>query len=218
MPSGVNDTIEGSSTRPCSSGMTRGSPVCSSTYATRLFVVPRSIPMILSMVGLALPCLVLERLAQIVDHGPEIGAGRQALLELRQCPRPLRRGRVIPRPRERTGEPGLLVVEARRESLALGRERLPRRIVELSGSRLGPGLGQGLLDLEHLLEQLRRRLGLHRRALLGLAPLLQPHEVFDPRERITQRAVCCVEPGRGFERAGLLLWRRRRMEIRMPPP
>src|SRR5437773_11470303 len=89
-PSAVNDTIDGSRTRPSSSGITRGSPVVSSTYATRLFVVPRSMPMMRDM------RLSGECLGEIVDDGAEVRARGERLLE---CGQELRlvRGRGVPR-------------------------------------------------------------------------------------------------------------------------
>src|SRR5260370_30395867 len=48
-PSGSMLTTEGQSVLPDGPGIHLGCPVCASTYATRLLVVPRSIPTILPM-------------------------------------------------------------------------------------------------------------------------------------------------------------------------
>src|SRR5712671_1521703 len=44
LPSGSRLTTEGQSVEPLGPGIHFGAPVCGSIYATRLFVVPRSIP------------------------------------------------------------------------------------------------------------------------------------------------------------------------------
>src|SRR4029450_13400693 len=75
-PPGVYATMEGRSLRPSRSGMTRGTPA-PSTYATRLLVVPRSMPTMRDM-----PSLVLaNRLGEIIDHRTQIGTRGQSLLE-----------------------------------------------------------------------------------------------------------------------------------------
>src|SRR5260370_28994015 len=68
-PSGVNMTTEGSSRLPSEPGMTRGwSP---SMEATRLLVVPRSIPITRDMGSL---CLCGERLVKIIQNAAKVGA------------------------------------------------------------------------------------------------------------------------------------------------
>src|SRR4029077_16206164 len=52
-PSASTLTTEGHSVLPCGPGIHFGAPVCGSVYATRLFVVPRSIPTILPMFAVA---------------------------------------------------------------------------------------------------------------------------------------------------------------------
>src|SRR6266850_4541202 len=82
MPSGVNATTDGRSGRPSASGITRGNLVASSTYATRLLVVPRSMPMMRDTLVLSLGGLVLaQRLGQVLDHGAEVRPRGQRLLE-----------------------------------------------------------------------------------------------------------------------------------------
>src|ERR1051325_33288 len=150
--------MDGSRTRPSSSGITRGRPVLSSRYATRLFVVPRSIPMMrdMSFPGLAGSAGFAERLAEVVDHGAQIGAGREGFLERGDDVGPLRgRGRV-PRGAELARDARLFGLAARDQPLALRRQRGARRVVESARARVL----QRLLDLEHLLEQLRRSLRL----------------------------------------------------------
>src|SRR5687767_2586172 len=111
-PSGVKATIEGSSVRPSTSGMMRGSPVPSSTYATRLFVVPRSMPMMRDTL-VPLP----QRLRQVVDHGPQIRARGERGLHPRQHGGAVGRRRRIPRLAQRAAHALLLVALARDETV-----------------------------------------------------------------------------------------------------
>src|SRR5207245_5563579 len=115
-PSRVNDTTDGRSTRPSASGITRGSPVVSSTYPTRLFVVPRSMPTIRDIAFLVLS----EGIGQVVDHRAEVRADRQRFLHRREAALPRRGRRSVPVLAERPDEPGLLVPQPRREPVALG--------------------------------------------------------------------------------------------------
>src|SRR4030095_7506629 len=140
-PAPVNPTIDGSRARPSASGMTLGIPP--STYATRLLVVPRSMPTMRDMRVLVLP----ERLAQVIDDGPEI------------CPR--REG--VREPREQRHAVGALVDggvplgaarhdcrfrrhAALEETPAIEAQPLPRGLVEAGVL----GLFECLLDLHHL--------------------------------------------------------------------
>src|SRR3990167_2952379 len=152
-PSGVNATMDGRSPWPSASGITRGSPVFSSTYATRLLVVPRSMPTIRDMSVLTLS----ERGPQVVDHRAEIRPGRQRVLECGDEAGPLGRDRRVPRLAERPGPRRLDLHETHGQLLALGPQRLAAARVETAGL----SVLERLLDLEHLLEQLGRRLGLH---------------------------------------------------------
>src|SRR6266516_1498612 len=68
--------MDGRSRRPSASGMTRGIPAAS-TWATRLLVVPRSMP---TMRDMRL-CVLSQGLAQVLDDGAQVGPGGQALLE-----------------------------------------------------------------------------------------------------------------------------------------
>src|SRR5437016_6080868 len=82
VPSSPIDTTDGTSASPLSSRMTTGLP--SSTYATRLFVVPRSIPTTLPMGGHR-GHLALNGRKQVVDVVPfeqalAKGVERRALL------------------------------------------------------------------------------------------------------------------------------------------
>src|SRR5678815_2616725 len=67
--------MDGSSAWPSASGMTFGTPP--STYATRLLVVPRSMP---TMRDMRLRVLS-EGLAEVVDHRSEIRPSGQPVLE-----------------------------------------------------------------------------------------------------------------------------------------
>src|SRR5262245_51385064 len=91
-PSGVKLTIEGRSLPPSRSGITTGRPVRSSTKATRLLVVPRSIPTIRDM-----RLLFTQGGGQVVDHGPEIRSRGQRVREPVQRRRPVGRRRRVPR-------------------------------------------------------------------------------------------------------------------------
>ena len=95
--------------------------------------------------------------------------------------------------------------------LALRQERGPRGGAKAAGR----GFLQRLLDLEHLLQQLRRRLRLHRGAFGGLAALLQPEQILDPRDRVAERPVRGVDQRGGLERLRLLLRGRTLMKIRV---
>src|SRR2546422_10239606 len=64
--------------------MTRGIPAAS-TWATRLLVVPRSMPTMRDMRLYVLS----QGLAQVVDHGAQVGPRGQALLE------PIEEGRAV---------------------------------------------------------------------------------------------------------------------------
>src|SRR5262249_58517304 len=96
---------------------------------------------------------------------------------------------------ERASQARLLVLVALPEPIALGGQRFLRGGLEPARLRLL----ERLLDLEHLLEQLGRRLGLHGRALTRVAALLEAHQVLDPRERIAQRPLRGVEARGGVE-------------------
>src|SRR5207249_680983 len=115
-PSRANDTTDGRSTRPSASGITRGSPVVSSTYPTRLFVVPRSMPTIRDIAFLALA----EGIVQVVDDRAEIGSDRERFLYRRERALPLRGSGGVPLLAERPDEPRLFVPQPRRPAIALG--------------------------------------------------------------------------------------------------
>src|SRR3972149_8190368 len=100
-PSGVNATIDGRSVRPSASGITRGRPAVPSTNATRLLVVPRSMPTMRDMAFLALS----QRLGEVVDDRREVRARRERLLARREHARPLAGVGGVPRGGERAGGP-----------------------------------------------------------------------------------------------------------------
>src|SRR5688572_24986237 len=131
-PSGVKATMDGSSVRPSASGMIRGSPVASSTYATRLFVVPRSMPMMRDTL-----VLLAQRLRQVVDDRREIGARRQRGLDAREHGRTLGAGGPIPRPAELGAHALFLGAPSLREALPLLGERGAAPGVEAAGAQLG---------------------------------------------------------------------------------
>src|SRR5688572_26724946 len=167
-PSGVNATMDGSSVRPSPSGMIRGKPVVSSTYATRLFVVPRSMPMMRDTL-----VLLSQRLRQVVDDRPQIGARRERGLDPREHGGTLAGGGRIPRLAELGAHALFLDPPSRGEPLPLLGERGAAGGVQSARAQVG----QRLLDLEHLLQQLRWRLGLHRRAFPRVTAFFQPHDV-----------------------------------------
>src|SRR3990167_791866 len=117
-PSGVNATIDGRSVCPSRSGTTRGSPVFSSTNATRLLVVPRSMPTMRDMAFLALP----QRLGEVVDDRSQIRARREGLPAGFEGAWPLGRVAAVPRGSQGSDEPRLFVPEAAAQPLALGCE------------------------------------------------------------------------------------------------
>src|SRR5208337_2951317 len=57
LPSTSMLTMDGHSVLPEGPGIHLGSPVCASTYATRLFVVPRSMPTVFPMRSCKLPVI-----------------------------------------------------------------------------------------------------------------------------------------------------------------
>src|SRR5262249_29703675 len=139
-------------------GITRGSPVFSSTYATRLFVVPRSIPMMRDMsFSRAGRVRVAERVAEVVDDRAEICAGGERLLERSEHLRPIACARSgVPSRAQVAGDARVFRLAARDQPLALRRQRGARVVVEAAGARLL----QRFLDLEHFREQFRWRLRL----------------------------------------------------------
>src|SRR3990167_2070666 len=215
-PSGVNATIDGRSVRPSASGITRGRPAVPSTNATRLLVVPRSMPTMRDMAFLALS----QRLGEVVDDRREVRARRERLLARREHERPLAGVGGVPRGGERAGE-------ARPPPPPGGGGRGPGRGAGAGGGPGGPpvavrvepaglGLRERLLDLEHLLEQLRGRRRPDRRPLPRRAALLEPHQVLHARDPVAQRAVRGVQPRGGLERPRLRLGRRGLVEVGMP--
>src|SRR6266851_3221733 len=163
-PSGVNATMDGSSARPSASAITLG--IRPSVYATRLLVVPRSMPTMRDMRVLILS----ERVAQVVDHRAEIRPRGQSLLEPRQERFGVASGigHPIPLPEARDdgGFPGGLTHD---QALPRLGEPAARRLVQPATL----GRLERLLDLEHLLEQVHGHLGLDGGALPGLASLLE---------------------------------------------
>src|SRR6266436_9235917 len=142
--------MEGSSLRPSASGMTRGTPA-PSTYATRLLVVPRSMPTMRDMTSLVLS----DRLGEIVDHRAKVGPGGQPLLESleQRFPVPPRVQGSIPFAAD--GDQRILFgLVTLLEALPLGPQPF-RRLVGQPG-RLGDF--QGFLHFEHLREEVHRHL------------------------------------------------------------
>src|SRR4030095_15582239 len=199
--------MDGRRPRPSASGITRGTP-CWSTYATRLLVVPRSMPTMRDML-----CLILsERVPQIVDDRAKIGARGQPLLEPRE-EGPAVSTRVHgPIPLAGPSHQRVLFrLLAAGQALPLGPQPFARRLVEVAG----PGLLDGLPPLEHLLEEIARRLRPRLCALARVPALLQGDEVFDARDGISERGVRAVHQRRARERGRLGLLVRRLMEIRV---
>src|SRR5712691_6466114 len=149
--------------------------------------------------------------AQIVEHGAEVRARRERLLELPDEAPPLLGHRPVPGLAEPPREVRLDPEHARGQPVPLRRQGPAPRGVEAAGLRLL----QRFLDLEHLREQLRRRLGLLGGARLGVTTLLEAHEVLDARDRVAQRAVRRVEPRGGLEHARLRLRGLRLVEVRV---
>src|SRR3972149_5004628 len=136
-PSGVNATIDGRSVRPSASGITRGRPAVPATNATRLLVVPRSMPTMRDMAFLALS----QRLGEVVDDRREVRARRERLLARREHARPLAGVGGVPRGGERAGAPRLLAPVAGGQAGRLagappgaGPGRAPPRVPSASAS------------------------------------------------------------------------------------
>src|SRR5437867_764010 len=91
-----------------------------------------------------------ERFIDVVDHGPEVGPGRQGVLEGGQHAGPRIGAGAIPRFAERSAKPRLLVPVPCRQPVALAGEHLARGRVEASRLLRCPSFLQGFLDLEHL--------------------------------------------------------------------
>src|SRR5215510_9379227 len=185
-PSRANDTIDGRSCCPSRSGMTTGRPVLSSTYATRLLVVPRSMPTMRSTMSVAYSVLLaFEGSREIVDHCAEVGPCRQRVLERGEGGRLAGDGGGVPGLAQRPGDLRLGLGHTGFEPRALLGQRGARGVVEGAGL----GLLECLLELEHLAEQRRRSLGLDGRAFLRFPALFQADEVLHAGERVAQRAV-----------------------------
>src|SRR5262245_11532469 len=155
-----------------------------------------------------------DRFIDVVDHGSQIGPGRQGLLEGGERTGPRVGSGPVPRLAERPAQSRFLVTVAAHEPVALSGEHLARGRVEATRARL---LGI-FCDLEHFLEQLGRRLRLHQGALARVAAFLEPHQILDARDRIAQRPIRRVEPRRGFQDLGLPLRRRGLVEVGMALP
>src|SRR2546427_9941427 len=66
-----------------------------------------------------------QRLPEVIDHGAQVGAGGQRLLERGQEGRPPVRGRPVPRRRQRADQPRFFLGMAREQALALLGQRAP---------------------------------------------------------------------------------------------
>src|SRR5262249_61042691 len=155
-----------------------------------------------------------ERLVQVLDHRPQVGSRRQRLLERGQQLRSLGGGPLVPRLAEWPSQPFLLGLSALAKSIALGRQLGPATGVQPTRSRFL----EGFLDLEHLREQRRRRLGLVAGAFSGVAAFFHPDEVLHAADRIPQRSIGSVEQGRRLEGPRLLVRAGPVVIVRMIPP
>src|SRR5258705_7516930 len=189
--------MDGRSFRPSRSGMTRGTPA-PSTYATRLLVVPRSMPTMRDMTSLVLS----YGLGEIIDYRAQISARSQPLLEAleQRFPSLARVDGGIPFRSPRDQRVFFYLV-ALLEPLPL-RAQLLRRLLGQPG-RLG--LLQGLLHFEHFREEIHRHLGLRGRLFPHLAPFFQGDQVLDPPYRVAKGSIGAVHERRGLEGAGLVL-------------
>src|SRR2546426_3091724 len=170
-----------------------------------------------TMRDMALPSLA-QCLVDVVDHGAEVRACGQRVLESPEDARALRGSSGVPPLAERTAQPSFLVPAARQQAIALSGEGLPRAGLQPVRSVRRLGLLQRFLDLEHFLQQLGRRLRFHGRALFGLAPLFEPDQILDPTDRIAQRPVCGVEPRRRVQDFGLALRGSRLVKVGVVAP
>src|SRR5213594_2551275 len=169
-PPGRKATAEGSNAAPVSgSGSTRGPP--SSSTATRLFVVPRSMPMIRPTESFS------RRVFDVAEQRTQVGDLGEPALELVE-----RRRAAVDRGVERA--------ELVPERAQAGREAVAQRLdfpAEL-GVRCGAQLLELLLRLEHLG---RDRRG-HLRAPVAEPRAVQLEPVAAPRHEVAQRAVGAV--------------------------
>src|SRR5438445_41917 len=187
--------------------MTRGTPAAS-TWATRLLVVPRSMP---TMRDMRL-CVLSQGLAQVIDDGAQVGPRGQTLLEsidewLTVCSA-VHRGIPLGRPLDHRH---LLRALARLQAIPLR----PQTLGRFSGQPLRLGLLERLLHFEHLREEVHGRLRLGRGLLADLPPFLERDHVFDAGEGVAQRPISAVDEGRGLEGGRLGESVRRLMEVRM---
>src|SRR6266850_753198 len=86
LPSGSTLTMDGQSVEPYGPGIHFGWPVVASIYATRLFVVPRSIPTILPMFDTGAKRQagrpeLQQLLLNVGDQIPDVGAAIQQFVE-----------------------------------------------------------------------------------------------------------------------------------------
>src|SRR3990172_8057574 len=198
--------MDGRRARPSRSRITLGTPP--STYATRLLVVPRSMPTMRDMPLLSLP----ERVAQVIDHGAQVGPGGEPLLEPPDQRRAVSRPAHDSVPLSGPGRDGLLLgCLAGNEPFALLGEPLAGDLIQPSSLRLL----EGFLHLHDLLEEVHRRPGPRVRPFPGLATVLQHDEVLDPTDRIPQRPVGAIEEGGGGQGLGLILLGGALVEVRM---
>src|SRR6266850_5761239 len=143
-----------------------------------------------------------QRVTQVVDDGAQVGPRREPLLE------PLEQRPTIPAlvhqpvPVRRAGDDrGRLSRVALLEPAAL----LPEPCARLATEPLRLGLLERSLHLQHLFQELPRRLRLVGRALADLPAFLQRDQVFHAGERLAQRAVGAVDQGRLAEDLRLAL-------------
>src|SRR4030095_9607026 len=198
--------MDGRSARPSGSGMTRGTPP--STWATRLLVVPRSMPTMRDMALQILP----EGFAQVIDDGAQVGPRGQARLE------PLEQGPAIGA-RAQGGVPiggsahdGLLLLALPLlQALPLRPEPGARLLVH--PRRLG--LLERLLHLQHLGQELPGSGGPRRRALAGVPALFQRDQILHARERVPERPVGAIDQGGSSQRLRLDVGVRSLVEVRV---
>src|SRR5262245_26823867 len=153
-----------------------------------------------------------ERFGEVIDDRPQIRTCRQRTLERIEDRGAAGRVRGVPRLAEWSRQATVLRAIPVAQTLTLLAKGPPRVVIEPARR---PRLVECFLDLEHLGQELRGRLGLDLRALARGATFLEPHEVFDAADGIPERAVGGVQPRGGVEGCRLLLGRRSMMEIRV---
>src|SRR6266851_1283846 len=207
LPSGSRLTTEGQSVLPYGPGIHFGCPVCGSSHATRLLVVPRSIPMMRPISVFSSQSSVLsfqqekqrskskfalqQFLLDVSDQISDVGAAIQQIVQLRHDL--LSRGDValrsgVPFTRGRL-QLDVNFAEALLKTFFGGFEARFQRGKIASRGFCFAKLVKRLVELEDFFEQLRWSLLFVFAFLVGA---FYSKEIFDARHRMAQNAVSVI--------------------------